>query len=107
MVPEGALKGATETAPAVPTAVVLWATVSAEIDQRLMANLDKPLLLKPHEWASGDHLWLIAAAGERRAVPKFLKQLATTEFKGREVKMRVNDKADRVVIRLLGQPDPD
>jgi cytolysin-activating lysine-acyltransferase len=89
--------------PVVPTAVALWATVSPEIDRRLSANLEQPLLLKPHEWATGDILWLIAVAGDPRAVPKFLKQLTLTEFNGREVKMRVNGDDGKVVIRSLGQ----
>jgi cytolysin-activating lysine-acyltransferase len=89
--------------PVVPTAVALWASVSPEIDKRLSSNLDKPLLLKPHEWASGDILWLVAAAGDARAVPKFLKHLAATEFKGRDVKLRVTGDDGKVVIRTLGQ----
>jgi cytolysin-activating lysine-acyltransferase len=90
--------------PVAPTAVALWASVSPEIDKRLSSNLDKPLLLKPHEWASGDIVWLVAAAGDPRAVPKFLKHLAATKFKGREVKLRVNGDDGKVVVRLLGQP---
>ena len=89
--------------PVVPTAVALWASVSPEIDRRLSSNLDKPLLLKPHEWATGDILWLVAAAGDARAVPKFLKHLTATEFKGRDVKLRVTGDDGKVVIRTLGQ----
>lgn len=98
--PQDAPKG---NLPVVPTAVALWASVSPDIDRRLSSNLDKPLLLKPHEWATGDILWLVAAAGDARAVPKFLKHLTATEFKGREVKLRVTGGDGKVVIRTLGQ----
>ena len=40
--------------------------------------------------ASGNIVWLMAVAGDRRAIPKFLEQLKEKEFKGQEVKMRAN-----------------
>lgn len=84
-----------------PSAVALWASVSPEIDQRLSENLDKPLLLKSHEWLSGDVLWLVAAAGDRKVVPAFLKQLAATDFKGKQVKARVTGPDGKIVVRTL------
>ena len=56
-----------ETGLAAPAATILWGSVSAEVDQRLTATIDQPLRLKPHEWQSGDILWIVAAAGEPRA----------------------------------------
>ena len=82
----------------VPVAVALWARVSPEIDKGLSESLDKQVRLRPNQWASGDKVWLMAVAGDQRAVPKFLKQLAETEFKGQHVKMRLrgpDDKVDR------------
>lgn len=89
----------------VPVAVALWASVSPEIDERLSSNLDKPLHLRPNEWATGNSLWLIAIAGDRRAVPTFVKQLEATEFKGRRVKLRANGPDGKVVVKTLGQAD--
>lgn len=88
----------------VPIAVALWARVSDAIDKALSENLDKPVRLRPNEWASGDNIWLMAVAGDQRAVPKFLEQLAKTEFKGQRVKMRVRGPDDTVVVKSLGQP---
>jgi cytolysin-activating lysine-acyltransferase len=87
----------------VPVAVALWARVSSHIDKGLSENFDKQVRLRPNEWASGDHLWLMAVAGDQRAVPHFLKQLGETEFKGQQVKMRTRNPEGKVVIKTLGQ----
>jgi len=87
----------------VPVAVALWARVSPEIDKGLSESLDKQVRLRPNQWASGDKVWLMAVAGDQRAVPKFLEQLAKTEFKGQDVKMRVRGPDDKVVVKALGQ----
>ena len=87
----------------VPVAVALWARVSDQIDKQLSENLDKAVRLKPGDWASGDNIWLMAVAGDQRAVPKFLEQLAETEFKGQRVKMRLRGRDNKVVVKTLGQ----
>lgn len=88
---------------AVPVAVALWAHVSSEIDAALSANLDKQVRLQTNQWASGDKLWLIVAAGDPRAVPQFLKQLQETEFKGKEVKLRARGADGKTAVRTLSQ----
>jgi hemolysin-activating ACP:hemolysin acyltransferase len=87
----------------VPVAVALWARVSAVIDRQLSENLDKVVRLGAGDWASGEHVWLMAVAGDRRIVPKLLEQLAKDEFKGQRVKMRVRGPNNTVVVRTLGQ----
>jgi cytolysin-activating lysine-acyltransferase len=87
----------------IPVAVAVWARVSAAIDKGLSENLDKQVRLRPNEWASGDYLWLMAVAGDPRAVPPFLKQLAEAEFKGQLVKMRQRGPEGKVVVKTLGQ----
>ncbi|NOT71815.1 MAG: toxin-activating lysine-acyltransferase [Hyphomicrobium sp.] len=69
-------------------AVALWAFVSPDVDQRLSQNLDAPIRLAPHEWRSGDTLWLVDAIGDARALPQLLASLQQTAFKGRDAKMR-------------------
>ena len=86
----------------VPVAVALWARVSDNIDKALSANLDKPLRLKAGDWVSGNNLWLMAVAGDRRAVTKFLDQLSERDFKGQVVKMRVRGQDGKAVIKTLG-----
>jgi hemolysin-activating ACP:hemolysin acyltransferase len=83
----------------VPVAVALWASVSPEIDKRLSEGLDKPPSLRPTEWASGDNIWMVAIAGDPRAVPKFLKHLTETEFKDRKVKLRASGRDGNALSR--------
>ena len=87
----------------VPVAVALWARVSGEIDKALAGNLDQPVRLKPHQWASGEHVWLVAVAGDRRAVPKLIEQIAKTDLKGQRIKMRVKGTGNTVVVKTLGE----
>jgi len=94
-------KPPTDKGVLVPVAVALWARVSAQIDKGLAENLDKPVRLRSNQWASGDKIWLMAVAGERRAIPKFLEQLKEKEFKGQEVKMRTNAGDGKVVVKTL------
>jgi cytolysin-activating lysine-acyltransferase len=100
--PQGRLKGK-DGGVLVPVAVALWARVSAAIDKQLSEGLDKTVRLGPGDWASGDNVWLMAVAGDRRAIPKFIDQLAKTEFKGQRVKMRVRGPGNSVVVKTLGQ----
>jgi hemolysin-activating ACP:hemolysin acyltransferase len=37
-------------------AVLLWASVSDEVDARLSTNRDGPVRLRPAEWQSGSHV---------------------------------------------------
>jgi cytolysin-activating lysine-acyltransferase len=87
----------------VPVAVALWARVSAEIDKALAGSLDRPVRLKPHQWASGEHVWLVAVAGDRRAVPKLIERIANTDLKGQRIKMRVKGTGNTVVVKTLGE----
>jgi cytolysin-activating lysine-acyltransferase len=100
--PQGRVKGK-DGGVLVPVAVALWARVSAAIDKQLSESLDKTVRLRSGDWASGDNIWLMAVAGDRRAIPKFIDQLAKTEFKGQRVKLRVRGPDNTVVVRTLGQ----
>lgn len=90
-----------EKGPVVPVAVALWARVSASVDKRLSESLDQPIAMRPNEWSSGDTIWMIALAGDQRSLPRFLKELQASEFKGKPVKMRVRDGKGKVVVRTL------
>ena len=100
---KGKAGGQPEGGVLVPVAVALWARVSDAIDKGLSENLDKPVRLKAGDWACGDNVWLMAVAGDKNAVPKFLEQLAQTQFKGQRVKMRLRGPDNKVVVKTLGQ----
>ena len=89
-----------------PVAAALWARVSPAVDARLSSNLDKPMILKPQEWTSGDIVWIIAVPGQAQYLKKFLQHLQSSVFKGRTVKLRsvANGKpAVRTLQDLLGK----
>ena len=86
---------------AVPVAVVLWASVSPEVDRRLMEGGNASFQLKPEEWKSGDIPWLVHAAGETRFVRSVVDQMTKTTFKGRKVKVRGRDQDGNLKVHVL------
>jgi hemolysin-activating ACP:hemolysin acyltransferase len=88
----------------VPAAVALWASVSAEVDQRLSASLTAPIRLRPDEWRSGETLWLIDVIGDQHAIPHLMQQLQAGPFKGRAARMRMVGRDGKVVVAGLGAP---
>ena len=92
---------AKEGGASMPAALVLWASVSPDVDKKLSENLSGPMRLRPDEWKSGDILWLIEAVGDGRVVPGLLKQLSENALKGREVKMRVRGQDGKPAVRSL------
>lgn len=90
-----------KTGGSVPVAVVLWARVSADVDQRLAQVGGGSIRLRPDEWTSGDILWLVHAAGAPRFVREALRQLNETTFKGREVKVRARGRDGKPVVQIL------
>ncbi len=89
-----------------PIAVILWASVSAEVDQRLHQSIDLPIRLKPEEWRSGDIVWIVEAVGEQRAVTATLEHLKQNELKDRTVRLRIKGKEGQAMVgRLEIEPD--
>lgn len=84
-----------------PIAVVIWATVSDAVDERLAADAQKPLNLAPAEWASGSHVWVVEAVGEPRAVSVLIKRLQDTRWKGQTVKLRARGEDGQASIKTL------
>jgi cytolysin-activating lysine-acyltransferase len=84
-----------------PVAVLLWAKVSPEVDERLTQSDTPTIRLKPEEWTSGNILWLTHAAGEPRFVRHLLKQISETAFKGLDVKTRARGEDGKVVVQML------
>jgi cytolysin-activating lysine-acyltransferase len=93
--------GSEKTAMVAPVAVALWARVSPAIDKALSETLEEPARLPTDKWASGDKLWLMAVAGDPRALPSFLKQLQAKEFEGQEVKLRRRGPDGKVMVTTL------
>ena len=103
----GEAKTGSDKNPSVPVAVVFWASVSPEVDKRLMDASDDAYQLKPEDWKSGDILWLVHAAGQTRFVRFVVDQLAKTTFKGREVKVRGRDREGKLKVHVLEATRPN
>lgn len=75
-----------DTGMSAPVGLVLWASVSAAVDQELSAARDFPLRLKKEDWTSGDIIWLISAIGDMPVVDAILTRLSETQWSGKPVK---------------------
>lgn len=71
-----------------PMAVILWASVSPEVDERIAAQAAKPVLLGRADWTSGDIIWVMEAIGERRVLGEMFRRLAKDKWQGKRVKVR-------------------
>jgi hypothetical protein len=69
----------------------------------LWETLDKPVRLAAAAWTSGNIPWLMAVAGDRRAMPAFLNQLQENEFKGKQVKLRLCSPDGKPAVSDLAQ----
>jgi hemolysin-activating ACP:hemolysin acyltransferase len=97
----GRLSSSPEPDPLMPVAVALWARVSDQVDARISTTLDKPVALSAAEWTSGENIWLMAVAGEPRAIPTFLAQLEAQDFKDKKVKVRARNSEGRMEVLTL------
>ena len=88
--------------PSLPVAVVFWASVSPDVDRRLMEAKGPAPRLKPEEWKSGDIIWLVHAAGETRFVRSVIDRLMKTTFKEREIKVLASDRDGNAKVHVLG-----
>jgi cytolysin-activating lysine-acyltransferase len=86
-----------------PIAVVLWAAVSKDVDARLSDEPDKPIKLAPPEWKGGDIVWIVEALGEPRVLEAMMKQLASKQWAGKQVKLRARGKDGKMAVAVLGQ----
>ena len=83
-----------------PVGLILWARVSDEVHQRLLAQLDKTFDLGPQDWRSGDNYWIIDAIGPDRFVAPLLSDLRERDFKGKAVHYRAKS-LDGPEVRTL------
>lgn len=74
----------------VPWAFCTWAFVSDEVNARLGSSIPK---IAPHEWKTGNHLWLIDVVAPFEGFDEVVADLAKTNFAGKAFKALV-PKAD-------------
>ncbi len=78
--------------PPMPVGLVMWASVSDEIDRKMRADTKSPLIeLAVNDWDSGPNAWIIVAAGLPDVLKAMLPQVAQKVFPGQAVHLRVGD----------------
>jgi hemolysin-activating ACP:hemolysin acyltransferase len=88
---------------------VLWARVSAEVDQRIRAQVQAavfPVRLRPEDWTSGDITWLLdVLAPSRPLATKILSEIGRAGLGGAR-KLNVHPVVQRLVdpelLRAMG-----
>ncbi len=99
----GQAEGAPIAGPRIPVGLALWAKVSPEVDEKLSANLDTPVKLRPDEWRSGEINWIIDVLGDEKIMQSLYAKLKGDVFKGQTFKVRAQDKkGQRVVTEVTG-----
>jgi cytolysin-activating lysine-acyltransferase len=84
---------------------ILWARVSAEVDERLACQPGEIVRLASNEWTSGDTVWVVASAGDRRVLREMLEHLSTNEWVGKEVRIKARTKNRKpMVANLVAAP---
>jgi cytolysin-activating lysine-acyltransferase len=89
------------TGISVPVGVALWAMVNDEVDNRLSAEPTYPLRLRPQDWRSGSHAWLVEAIGEPRAVSAMVKTVIERQFAATGLKTVIRDANGKARVQLL------
>lgn len=70
------------TKAGLPYAFVTWAFVNDAVDARLRSSEPK---IAPHEWKSGEHVWIVDAVAPFGQLEETLKELRETMFRGKKV----------------------
>ena len=68
----------------IPWAFCTWAFVNDQVDERLSSAVPK---IAPHEWKSGEHLWLIDIVAPFGGADEIIADLQKTNFSGKAFKV--------------------
>lgn len=66
----------------IPFAFFTWALVNDAIDQRLRSGTPR---IAPHEWQSGEHLWLVDVVTPFGKTDEMIAELLKAQFPGKKV----------------------
>lgn len=81
--------------------VVMWASVSKDIEDRILANTGKPIQLTAEDRRSGDNFWITDAVGERRILSAAIQNLRNKVFKSHPVRTFVRAEDGSIKIAQL------
>lgn len=81
----------------IPFAFFTWAKVNDEIDQRLHSGM---LRIAPHEWQSGEHLWLIDAVAPFGQLEAMIDELRKDQLAGQTISALLPDPLNANQLKL-------
>ncbi len=87
--------------PMAVAAVVWWALVSPEVDQRLTESTSEFLHVEGKDWKSGNQPWVIDTVGDPKIVGELLKKLAEGSFKASPAKIRAAMPDGRMAVGFI------
>lgn len=90
-----------DNAPPAPVGFAFWASVSDEVDRRLVEELDKPIALKAEEWKGGDNIWLLDMVAPAKVGPTIIREIQEKVGKDKPIKMRVAGADGKPRIRII------
>ena len=81
-----------------PIGVVLWASVSDEVEETLSRGTTK---LRPQDWKSGDKLWVVEVIAPFGGAEEMVKDLKAKVFPGREVRFVALGPDSKAAVRSV------
>lgn len=84
-----------------PVGLLMWASVSPEVDARLRADISHGVRLQPSEWRSGEILWVVEAVGDPKILQAMLQRAVNNEWKGRSVNLRMRDQDGTLRVGVM------
>lgn len=72
----------------IPFAFFTWASVSDAVDQRLRSGTPR---IAPHEWQSGEHLWLVDVVVPFGQAEQMIDELRKAQFPERKISALLPD----------------
>lgn len=84
-----------------PIGMLIWASVSPDVDARLAADPSPVPRLAPAEWTSGDIPWVITAVGRGEVVSAMVEQVLRGPLAGRRIKVRSMN-AGMMTVKEMG-----
>lgn len=81
----------------IPFAFFTWAKVNDAVDQRLRSGV---LRIAPHEWQSGEHLWLIDVITPFGQQEEMMTELRKAQFAGLKISALLPDASQNNQLKV-------
>ena len=89
------------SATAKATGVVMWANVSQDVEEQILANVGRPIQLTAEDRSSGENFWITDAVGERHMLSAAIQNLRHKVFKSNPVRTFVRGEDGSIKVAQL------